>query len=257
MKAAISEEEKFKFSDLYSFNIQYWLLTISCAVTYMSIFTFIQNASDMLQTKYHFDKITAGLLFGVPYIISAIASPFLGFLVDKIGKRAFMMCVASSILTMAFLISLMMPECDKCYMPVYPLVITGFGYSVYAACIWSTIPYVVAPSTVGTAFGITTAIQNIGLVMAPTLVGTIKDKTKMIDHGFFWVQIFFIGLNIIGLSCNMYLYYIDIYYNGGVLDKVDQGTKAEKEASEEKALLKRASENGSDETESMLSEDRS
>jgi len=35
---------------------------------------------------------------------------------------------------------------------------------------------------------------------------------------------FFILINIVGLLLNMSLYYIDIYQNDGVLDKVDQGS---------------------------------
>ena len=56
-----------------------------------------------------------------------------------------------------------------------PLVLTGIGYSIYAAACWGSVPYVVDPKSVGTAFGIATAIQNIGLVIAPTIVGMIKD----------------------------------------------------------------------------------
>ena len=33
---------------------------------------------------------------------------------------------------------------------------------------------------------------------------------------------FFVAINLIGLILNMNLYYIDIKYNDGVLDKVDQ-----------------------------------
>ena len=53
---------------------------------------------------------------------------------------------------------MMMPQCDKCHNEVYPLVLTGIGYSIYASAIWGSVPYVVAPHTVGTAFGLTTAI---------------------------------------------------------------------------------------------------
>ena len=42
------EESQFKFSDLYSFPLSYWLLTLSCMLTYMSIFPFIQISSDLL-----------------------------------------------------------------------------------------------------------------------------------------------------------------------------------------------------------------
>ena len=76
----------------------------------------------------------------------------------------------------------------------------------------------------GSAFGLVTAIQNIGLVIAPTLVGYIKDQTKHIDHGYHYVMMFFVASNLVGFVLNMSLYTIDIYHNGGVLDKVDQGT---------------------------------
>lgn len=40
-KIIIRDDEKFKFSDLYSFNISFWILTGSCVLTYMSIFPYI------------------------------------------------------------------------------------------------------------------------------------------------------------------------------------------------------------------------
>jgi MFS family permease len=219
-RAQLAEDEKFQWSDIYSFNSSFWLLTGSCVVTYMSVFPYIQISSDLLQTKYSFDTKTAGYLFGIPYIISAVSSPFLGLAIDKIGKRAFLICLSSAILILAYGTSMMMPGCYKCYNELYPLVLTGIGYSIYAAAIWGSIPYVVEPNTVGTAFGMATAFQNIGLCIAPTFVGWIKDNTKQIDHGYFWVNVFFVFVNIIGLVLNVTLYYIDIKKNGGVLDKV-------------------------------------
>jgi hypothetical protein len=38
---------------------------------------------------------------------------------------------------------------------------------------------------------------------------------------------FFIVINIVGLLLNMSLYYIDIYQNNGILDKVDEGNDEE------------------------------
>ena len=122
---------------------------------------------------------------------------------------------------MAYSSSMMMPECYQCYNELYPLILTGLGYSIYAAAIWGSIPYVVAPNTVGTAFGIATAIQNIGLVLSPTIVGHIKDTTMYKDHGYFYVNMFFVFINILGLALNITLYYIDIHENNGVLDKVE------------------------------------
>jgi hypothetical protein len=47
-QAVQGEEEKFKWSDLLSFNISFWLLTGSCVLTYMSVFPYIQICSDLL-----------------------------------------------------------------------------------------------------------------------------------------------------------------------------------------------------------------
>lgn len=144
-KATLSDEEKFKFSDLKRFRLAFWLLVGSCVVTYMSVFPYIQIVSDVLQIKYQFDSITAGKLFGIPYIISATTSPFLGLLIDKIGRRAIIIVFSSLILSTAFLVSWQLEPCDQCYREVYTLVLVGLGYSIYAAAIWGSIPYVVQP----------------------------------------------------------------------------------------------------------------
>jgi MFS family permease len=39
--AVVSEDDKFKMSDLYDFPLSFWLLTGSCVLTYMSVFAYI------------------------------------------------------------------------------------------------------------------------------------------------------------------------------------------------------------------------
>lgn len=46
-------------------------------------------------------------------------------------------------------------------------------------------------------------------------------------YGYFYVLIFFIGVNAIGFLCNSYLYYIDIKYYDGILNRVDKGEELE------------------------------
>jgi len=49
ISVVLSEEDKFKFSDLKQFNgLPFWLVTMSCVMLYMVIFPYIQFASDML-----------------------------------------------------------------------------------------------------------------------------------------------------------------------------------------------------------------
>jgi sugar phosphate permease len=174
----VSEEEKFRWSDIKTFNKSFWIICVSCVLIYMAIFPFIQVASSMLQKRFGFSEADAGDYFGIPYIISAIASPFLGILIDKIGRRGLMIILSSVILLTAHVINMLLPDCDQCYSEFGPLVLIGLGYTIYAAALWGSIPYVVDAKTVGTAFGFCTAIQNAGMAVAPSIVGAIIDNTK-------------------------------------------------------------------------------
>ena len=50
VQVTLSEEDKFKWRDLKSFNeLPFWLVTFSCVIIYMVIFPYIQNSSDMLE----------------------------------------------------------------------------------------------------------------------------------------------------------------------------------------------------------------
>lgn len=116
-----------------------------------------------------------------------------------------------------------MPACDQCYNEVVVLVMVGIAYSIYASAIWGSIPYVVDPKTVGTAFGFCMAVQNCGLSIAPTIVNNLQVRFKDTEYGIPAFNGFFIAINLIGLMCNVWLYVIDIKYYSGVLNKVDKG----------------------------------
>ena len=44
----VIEEEKFRWSDIKTFNKSFWIICLSCVLIYMAIFPFIQVASSML-----------------------------------------------------------------------------------------------------------------------------------------------------------------------------------------------------------------
>jgi len=53
------------------------------------------------------------------------------------------------------------------------LILLGIAYSIYAGALWSSIPYVVPAPQLGTAFGLCTSVQNIGLTFVPYLIGSV------------------------------------------------------------------------------------
>lgn len=231
VKVELSDDEKFKWSDLKKFNtLPYWLVTVSCVIIYMVIFIYIGNGAEMLQNRFGFTKTQAGTYYATPYIISGIASPILGFTIDKVGKRTLFIASSSIMIFAACFITIFLdprPQGDPNYLMMLPLSLLGLGYSVYAAAIWGCIPYTVDPKLIGSAFGLTTAIQNIGLTISP-LIASVCLKTEKED-GYFWYLVYFCILSIIGFFINIWLYIDDIRNRGGILDKVDTGDKEEEE----------------------------
>lgn len=114
----------------------------------------------MLETKYCLSSTVAPKYYGIPYIISGVASPFLGYLVDKIGRRALLIMFSSVFIIAAHVTTMLLPS--TCPVPssseVGPLILIGIGFTIYAAALWPSIPYVVEAKTIGTAFGITFAL---------------------------------------------------------------------------------------------------
>ena len=64
------------------------------------------------------------------------------------------------------------------YMCLIPLALLGIGYSVYAAALWGCIPYTVPAKLIGTAYGITTAVQNVGLTISPLIASACLGTKK-------------------------------------------------------------------------------
>jgi len=155
---SLNPEDKFHWSDLLTFGLPFWLITFSCMFVYMSIFPFIQLSSTMASVKYGFDSVKAGKIYSVPYLMSAFLSPFLGFVIDKIGKRALFIMTSSFLVAVScFWVAVSPNYTSANYSVLGPEILIGFGYSIYASALWSSIPYVVAEKTLGSAFGMTTA----------------------------------------------------------------------------------------------------
>ena len=80
-------EERFEIRDLKTFPWQFWSSAAACLFMQIAINNYLVIASRVLQLRYGFTEVQAGWLFPMPYVVSAIASPFLGLFIDKFGMR--------------------------------------------------------------------------------------------------------------------------------------------------------------------------
>ena len=71
--------------------MDFWLLSALSVFDKFLIPPFIQNASEMFQTKFNLSLQESGTVIAFPDIVFIFTGAFLGFFVDKRGKRGFVL----------------------------------------------------------------------------------------------------------------------------------------------------------------------
>ncbi|EGD83363.1 major facilitator superfamily transporter domain-containing protein 1 [Salpingoeca rosetta] len=168
-----SASKKVKFTDIRFFDSRFWLLALTIMFFYNSVFPFVADAASFVHMKYDKSKTASSHIAGGVYYVSMGLSPFMGALVDRLGGRGYL-SIACSILTIpVFVILAFVGKSVSPYVPVLGL---GVTYSIMAAVLWPSIPLVVTPATVGTAMGVVTSLQMIGIGLCNLCVGWLRGK---------------------------------------------------------------------------------
>jgi MFS family permease len=206
-----SAGEKIVFRDIGEFKATFWYVTFLCFTFYAAIFPFQSLSTDFFATKWGirltapsaggflarvFSNFlhmfsTAGGITSIIIFASMILAPFAGRLVDKVGRRATLMIAGSLLMIPCHLAMGLTP-----IYPAYPMVLLGFSFVLVPAALWPSVPLIVRGERVGTAFGLMTAIQNIGLGLFPLLNGVLRDKTG----SYVASEVMFASLGVIGLA---------------------------------------------------------
>eukprot|EP01083_Nonionella_stella_P159843 521890_1 len=127
------DEHRFRLSDIYEFEPIYWVLSASCVIVYATIAPFISIGGGFLQSKYGFGLHEADMYISIPYTISAISTPFIGIIVDRLGKRAYLLLMsAAALFTAHFAFFAIKSGGESIAFPICMLVLMGIAYSVYA-----------------------------------------------------------------------------------------------------------------------------
>ena len=102
--------------------------------------------------------------------------------------------------------------------PWLPMILLGAAFVLVPAAMWPSIPLIVEKNRVGTAFGLTTMIQNVGLAAFPFLNGYLRDTTESYTAS----MIMFSSLGIFGLFFSLALLRSD-RRGGRVLERKEAG----------------------------------
>ena len=166
--------------------------------------------------KEHAATEQAGKVMSIPYLISSLSSPVLGHLVDKVGRRAILATLASAIL---LVVHLSMAATN--ISPVVPMILQGTAYSLYAAVIWPSVPLTVTKQYTGTAYGVITSIQNIGLALLPLIIAAIYNISGSYIPN---VEVFFTSCACAGVLVGLIMIRVD-RRTGGKLNAVSSDGK--------------------------------
>jgi MFS family permease len=111
-----------------------------------------------------------GFLSSMLTLFAMVATPLFGLLVDRTGRRALFMMFGSLLLIPVYLIM------AYTHVSLYvPMAMMGAAFSLIPAVMWPSVAYIVDEAKLGTAYGVMTMIQNIGLAGFNFLIGWEND----------------------------------------------------------------------------------
>lgn len=218
-KRKLPDSEKMKLADLKTFGFSLWMICVNCFVVYICVSCFNNIASNFYQTRFKYSTTESGMIISITYAVAAILCPIFGKLVDKVGRRVILIIFSACCVCSVHVMFLLTPDGDRPIYPIFYMMLLGLGYSIYASVMWASIPYLVEPKTIGTAFGVATSIQNLGLGIGPLIVGAIKEGSSK-DHGYYWVTFFFVMMGLVGVASAISIYINDMR-TGGILNSRD------------------------------------
>ncbi len=180
--------DKVVFADLFKFGTSYWYIVALCITFYSAIFPFQTFAVKFFMEAHHTSRETGGFLSSILTLFAMFATPMFGLLADRIGRRALLMMLGSLLLIPVYLMMGYLPSGQHIVIPIpyfgtwdLPVLLLiamgmmGIAFSLIPAVMWPSVSYIVDPAKLGTAYGLMTMIQNIGLFGFNLLVGWAND----------------------------------------------------------------------------------
>ena len=165
-----SSTDKVAFADLFKMSPSYWYVVLLCVTFYSAVFPFQTFAIKFFQEGHGTTREYGGFLSSLLTLFAMIFTPLFGYLVDRVGKRSLFMMFGSLLLVPVYL---MMAYTG---LPLLvPMAMMGIAFSLVPAVMWPSVAYIVDEQKLGTAYGLMTMIQNIGLAGFNLMIGWAND----------------------------------------------------------------------------------
>lgn len=139
---------------------------------------FLDNGNAYYVKIFGVTSEQAGLYLILPYCVSSLFVIILGYMVDKVKKRSYLIIASCCFYTFTYLF-MMFTESTKAmrttgFVAWMPSFLLGICIAIFCTIIVPTIPMLVPPKLMGTGFGIMEMLQNLALGAFPLLGGYLR-----------------------------------------------------------------------------------
>lgn len=176
-----ASEDEFHVSDLKAIftSKMFWIIALLCVLYYSAIFPFQRYATNFLECTLGIESSAAANLFRWFPILAMVLTPFLGSFIDYKGKGASMLMYGALIMIICHLsFAFLLPAFPNKWFALLLIVVLGVSFSLVPASLWPSVPKVIEPKILGSAYSLIFWIQNIGLCFVPKIIGNVLDSTN-------------------------------------------------------------------------------
>lgn len=175
-----SSEEEFKISDIKKIfsSKMFWIVALLCVLYYSAIFPFQRYATNFLEVTLQIPTVEAADLIRWFPILAMLLTPFLGSFLDYKGKGASMLMLGALIMIACHLsFAFLLPLYPQKWFALLIIIILGVSFSLVPAALWPSVPKIIDPVVLGSAYSLIFWIQNIGLFFVPLMIGKVLAAT--------------------------------------------------------------------------------
>lgn len=186
----------FSLLNYKAFSKSYWFIVLLCITFYSAMFPFQTFAVKFFHEAHGVSEKYASFLSSMLNISSMIFTPLFGLLVDYKGRRALMMMAGSLLIIPVYML---MGYTNLSL--IIPMSAMGIAFSLIPAVMWPSVALVTSPSKLGTAYGLMTMIQNIGLFVFNIVIGwanTVSAASETNPAGYHMGMWIFSSLGFLG-----------------------------------------------------------
>jgi MFS family permease len=190
------KQDKIEFREIFKFGSSFWFITALCVTFYSAMFPFQTFAIKFFQEVHNTTREVGGNLSSMLTLAAMIFTPLFGLLADRIGRRATLMMFGSLLIIPVYLVMAYKADLAAPFgihgsisinidffdihsnIPIYlliPMSMMGIAFSLIPAVMWPSVALITDKSKLGTAYGLMTMIQNIGLFSFNLLIGIAND----------------------------------------------------------------------------------